>query len=65
MARCAPRYPLAAVEFALNMTQVVFEELTSTTDLADVKPEQTRILFAAIPDSMFTVLVCSSILSIA
>lgn len=64
MARCAPRYPLAAVEFALNITQVVFEQLTSTTDLADVKSEQTRIRFAAIPVSLFTVLVCRSILLI-
>jgi diguanylate cyclase (GGDEF)-like protein len=65
VARCTPRYPLAVVESALNMTQVVFEELTSTTDPADVKSEQIRILFAAIPSSLFTVLVCSSILSIA
>ena len=65
MARCAPRYQLAAVEFALNMTQVAFEELTPTTNLADIKSEQVRILFAAIPSSLLTVLVCSSILSIA
>ena len=65
MARCTSRYQFAAVEFALNMTQVVFEELTPTTDLTDVKSEQTRILFAAVPSSLFTVLVCSSILSIA
>jgi hypothetical protein len=65
VARCAPRNQLADVEFALNMTQIVFEDLASTTDLADVKSEQTRILFAAVPSSLFTVLVCSSILSIA
>jgi diguanylate cyclase (GGDEF)-like protein len=47
------------------MTQIVFEELPSTTNLADIKSEQVRILFAAIPSSLFTVLVCSSILSIA
>ncbi len=65
MARCTSRYRIAAVEFALNMTQVAFEEPPSTIDLADVKSEQTRILFAAVPSSLFAVLVCSSILAIA
>ena len=35
MARCATRHQLAAVEFALNITQIVYEELTSTTELAE------------------------------
>ena len=47
------------------MTQIVFEDITSTTDITDVKPEQTRLLFAAIPGSLFTVLVRSSILPIS
>jgi hypothetical protein len=48
-----------------NMTQVSIEHLPADTELTDVKSEQIRILFAAIPSSLFAVLVCSTILSIA
>ncbi len=47
------------------MTQVALEELPTTAELTDVKSEQIRILYAAIPSSLFAILVCSLILSIA
>ena len=47
------------------MTPVTYEEQASVSKLTYVKSEQVRILFAAIPSSLFTVLVLSSILSIA
>ncbi len=48
-----------------GMTLVTYDEQASVTELTDVKSEQIRILFAAIPSSLFAVLVLSSILSIA
>ncbi|MCG6891207.1 MAG: EAL domain-containing protein [Gammaproteobacteria bacterium] len=47
------------------MTQAAIEELPATIELTDVKSEQIRILYAAIPGSLFAILVCSLILSIA
>jgi diguanylate cyclase (GGDEF)-like protein len=47
------------------MTQAAIEELPASIELTDVKSEQIRILFAAIPGSLFAILVCSLILSIA
>ena len=47
------------------MKEASIEDLSESTELTDVKSEQIRILFAAIPSSLFTVLVASSILSIA
>ena len=48
-----------------NMNQVSVEHFTSVAELTDVKSEHIRILFSAIPSSLFAVLVCSSLLSIA
>ena len=47
------------------MTQVSIEHLPVDTELTDVKSEQIRILFDAIPSFLFAILVCSTILSIA
>jgi diguanylate cyclase (GGDEF)-like protein len=47
------------------MNQASVEHFTSATELSDVKSEQIRILFAAIPSSLFAILICSSLLSIA
>ena len=46
------------------MTLATSEEEASVSELTDVNSEQIRILFAAIPSSLFTVLALSSILSI-
>ncbi len=46
------------------MTQASIEHLPADTELTDVKSEQIRILFAAIPSSLFAILVCRTILSI-
>jgi diguanylate cyclase (GGDEF)-like protein len=47
------------------MNEASIDDLSESSDLTDVKSEQTGILFAAIPSSLFTVLVASSILSFA
>ncbi|MCP4471554.1 MAG: hypothetical protein GY815_12885 [Gammaproteobacteria bacterium] len=47
------------------MTQARTDHLPLSAELTDVKSEHIRILFAAIPSSLFTILVCSAILSIA
>jgi len=47
------------------MNQASVEHFTSATELTDVKSEQIRILFSAIPSSLFAILICSSLLSIA
>jgi len=47
------------------MTQASVDHLPLTTELTDVKSEHIRILYAAIPSSLFTILVCSSIIAIA
>ena len=47
------------------MNQASVEYFTAVTELTDVKSEQTRILFSAIPSSLFAILLCSSLLSIA
>jgi diguanylate cyclase (GGDEF)-like protein len=47
------------------MKEASIDDLSESSDLTDVKSEQTGILFAAIPSSLFTVLVASSILSFA
>ncbi|MCP4769442.1 MAG: EAL domain-containing protein [Gammaproteobacteria bacterium] len=50
------------------MTQTRIDHLplsTELTELTDVKSEHIRILFAAIPSSLFTILVCSFIIAIA
>ena len=47
------------------MNQASVEHFTSDTELTDVKSEHIRILFSAIPSSLFAILVCSSLLSIA
>ena len=47
------------------MNPVTLEQLQTTTDLTDVKSEQIRILFSAIPSSLFAVLVGSTVLSIS
>jgi diguanylate cyclase (GGDEF)-like protein len=47
------------------MIQSSVEQLHPGTELTDVKSEHTRILYAAIPSSLFTILVCSTILAIA
>jgi diguanylate cyclase (GGDEF)-like protein len=47
------------------MNQASVEHFTSATELTDVKSEQIRILFSAIPGSLFAILICSSLLSIA
>lgn len=47
------------------MNQASVEEIYADSELTDVKSEQIRILFTAIPTSLFTILVCSAVLSIA
>jgi len=47
------------------MTQASLHHLPLSTELTDVKSEHIRILFAAIPSSLFAILVCSSVLAIA
>jgi diguanylate cyclase (GGDEF)-like protein len=47
------------------MNEASIEQVAEPSELTDVKSEQIRILFAAIPSSLFTILVASSILSIA
>jgi diguanylate cyclase (GGDEF)-like protein len=47
------------------MKEASIEHLAEPAELTDVKSEQIHILFAAIPSSLFTILVASSILSIA
>jgi len=47
------------------MNQASVEHFTSATELTDVKSEQIRILFSAIPSSLVAILICSSLLSIA
>jgi len=47
------------------MNQASVEHFTSATELTDVKSEQIRILFSAIPSSLTAILICSSLLSIA
>jgi diguanylate cyclase (GGDEF)-like protein len=47
------------------MTAGSIQHLLPGNELTDVKSEQIRILYAAIPSSLFTILVCSSILSMA
>jgi diguanylate cyclase (GGDEF)-like protein len=47
------------------MTQATIDQLRLSTELTDVRSEQIRILFAAIPSSLFAILVCSSVLAIA
>jgi len=47
------------------MKEASIEHVAEPSELTDVKSEQIHILFAAIPSSLFTVLVASSILSIA
>jgi len=46
------------------MTQARIDHLPLSSELTDVKSEHIRILFAAIPSSLFSILVCSSILAI-
>ena len=46
------------------MTQANVDHLPLTTELTDVRSEHIRILFAAIPSSLFAILVCSSVLAI-
>ena len=41
---------------------MMIERLPDQAELTDVKSEQTRILFTAIPSSLFTILVASTIL---
>jgi len=47
------------------MTQAQIDHLPFATELTDVKSEHIRILFAAIPSSLFAILICSSVLSMA
>ena len=47
------------------MNQASVEHFTAVTELTDVKSEQIRILFAAIPSSLVAILICSSLISIA
>jgi len=47
------------------MNQASVEHFTAVTELTDVKSEQIRILFSAIPSSLFAILICSSLLSVA
>ena len=47
------------------MNQASVEHFTAVTELTDVKSEQIRILFSAIPSSLVAILICSSLISIA
>jgi len=59
------RHPRYRSHAQASMNQVGIEGIDAATELTDVKSEQIRILFAAIPSSLFTVLVASTILSIS